>query len=1182
MADEVEDVVFRIKLDVEDKGTGELADKVEGAGQEFDQAQGKAKQFESRVKDAGKAADRFGADVKDAGAKTSTFRREVDQGGRSVETMSSKLKSAAGSFVAFAGIDATVRGVFQVLGNGLNSVTSFEDALAELSSITGATGGDLEFLQDQARKVGITSTIAAEDAVRAFTAIGSARPELLKNKEALAAVTKESIALAEAAKIDLADAGAAVAAAMNQFSLGAGDASRIVNALAAGSLAGAADVNELKDSISKVGTVLNANNVSFEQGVGLIETLAEKEIKGAVAGTQLRGVILKLAQSGVGFVNGQFNVNAALEQTKAKLDGIKDPAKRAEEAVKLFGLENVTAGNILLDNVDKVKQFTDAVTGTKTAYQQQLTNTSTVTGAIARLRGQFNDLFLGFTSSTGKLAKVIDFVATNLKTFIKLILIAVTAFTSWKVVTTAVAVAQSLYQKAILAATRFQLIYNTSVQAGESSMVAFSRAIRANPIGLLVTALTAVVGWLIAFNDETEQAADAQADLNKQLQETIEKERRIAETREASRNNADKVSTADIEEAIQAVRDELNGLKEDSFDVFGAISQARFQMPKLEGIEATKEELANLPEDALFVDTGKFDKATARGKKNLKLVFDAYRQFLADEIKRLQGLVDDRDKKLNAVTTGEKVPLEGTIARLQFEQQKLMKLLNEKLRVGSPDFFKVRDEYLKVTEQLKNAQDLLKEQEAFPAGSLADLNQELTFLREQLQKLPADSEEFKKVRDAANEVQAAIDKINDSLKPKATGAETQKLLQQLDEEKRHFDAIDDLDKQAAITRAKNRGASEEEIKAIEDKFKRDRLRSDLDFERKRLEILKAADGDKQAEVTASLNKIRELELELGAPPDNSEADEKRKEHFNTILDGADQIAQAGISAWQAWSDAAERSLDRQIQLQQSRVDQAKQLADKGNAAMFEAEKKRLQKLVDERRKAAERNAAIAQVEAAANAAVAIARAAAEGGGFLSAATIAATLIALGAGLIQARTLAADSIPSTGFFTGTPFVDREGRHKPGIDTVPAMLTRGERVQTVEENRRHWNLFEGVRTGDPHQLSSGLIATATRFGLRDRLATMLALSPAMSSAATPVRTTMVRDLSRGRASLDSILVKPVVHVTQQVNTSMDPKQVDRLISAIEDNAVEVEVNHDRDGFALSMQRVLKRRRALNRRL
>ncbi|WP_138993995.1 tape measure protein [Larkinella sp. C7] len=45
----------------------------------------------------------------------------------------------------------------------------------------------------------------------------------------------------------------------------------------------------------------------------------------------------------------------------------------------------------------------------------------------------------------------------------------------------------------------------------------------------------------------------------------------------------------------------------------------------------------------------------------------------------------------------------------------------------------------------------------------------------------------------------------------------------------------------------------------------------------------------------------------------------------------------------------------------------------------------------------------------------------------------------------------EEIKRVGLVTGTEYVDREGNFSNGIDTVPAMLTRGERVLTVDQNQ-----------------------------------------------------------------------------------------------------------------------------------
>lgn len=70
------------------------------------------------------------------------------------------------------------------------------------------------------------------------------------------------------------------------------------------------------------------------------------------------------------------------------------------------------------------------------------------------------------------------------------------------------------------------------------------------------------------------------------------------------------------------------------------------------------------------------------------------------------------------------------------------------------------------------------------------------------------------------------------------------------------------------------------------------------------------------------------------------------------------------------------------------------------------------------------------------------------------------LIALAAVLGAAQTAVVLGTPLPQYAKGTKYVDKESRFAPGIDTVPAMLTRGERVITAKDNKEHWELFEAV--------------------------------------------------------------------------------------------------------------------------
>ena len=277
-----------------------------------------------------------------------------------------KLPSSVGEAVS-QGLSA----IKNFMGESVEAYKSFEEKSKNLTALTGLGGDDIGYLEQKARELAATATDTANDVLDAFTLMGSAKPELLKDKEALAQTTEAALTLAAAAKMDASSSVESLAATMNQFSAPAEEASRYINALAAGSQAGSAAVTDISKSIVKFGATASAANLSVEESVGLIETLADKGIKGEVAGTALNGALLKL-QTGV----DQFNPKVVgMEQA---LDNLAAANLETADMVKIFGQGNVVAGQILIENRKRFQELTSAVTGTNTAFEQAAVNTDTL------------------------------------------------------------------------------------------------------------------------------------------------------------------------------------------------------------------------------------------------------------------------------------------------------------------------------------------------------------------------------------------------------------------------------------------------------------------------------------------------------------------------------------------------------------------------------------------------------------------------------------------------------------------------------------------------------------------------------------------------------------------------------------------------------------------------------------
>ena len=290
----------------------------------------------------------------------------VDPVGKSAANAASKVKLLVGGLIALTS--------GTVLKAAISASKEFSASLSNLSAITGATGDDLEYLKQQAMEIGRTTTLSASEAATAFKLIASAKPDLLESGEALNAVTRSAVTLAEAASIDLPTAAQALGKSLNQFGAGAEEANRFINVLAAGSKFGAAGIAEVSESLKNVGAVASGVGLSIEQTTTAIELLAAGGLSGAEAGTALRGVLLKLEKE------GNANFQPAIVGLGTALQNLRDAGMSSTDMLDMFGMEGINAANILIANADSADNLQKALTGTSTALEQAATNTDNLAG----------------------------------------------------------------------------------------------------------------------------------------------------------------------------------------------------------------------------------------------------------------------------------------------------------------------------------------------------------------------------------------------------------------------------------------------------------------------------------------------------------------------------------------------------------------------------------------------------------------------------------------------------------------------------------------------------------------------------------------------------------------------------------------------------------------------------------
>ena len=451
----------------------------------------------------------------------------------------SRANDFIGKYMGLIGTGiAAITGITMAFSKFRDERDKLESSSANLKALTGLDDDNVKKLEDGAKRL---STTVTEEGVRirqsaveiddSFAIIGSQRPELLKNAEALEKVAQDAIYLSIAGKDKLEPAAKALTTVMNQMNLGAENSRRIINAIAAGSQAGAGNIQYITDAFEKSGTTAKLMNIELEQHIGLIEAVAPKYSEASIAGNSLDKVLLKMKEKGIGYKNGVFDLSLAISELETKF-------KNGESAATLFGAEHAKMAEILVMNKKEIEDYTAAVTGTNKAVVQAQINSDTNEAKRAQARNKMNLLAIDLMEKlnpaiigamnqtvhwTGKLVTLATWVSEN-TTEILAVVIGLSAYT--------VAV------KSAIIVDKLQVLWNEKIISSLKTMYA---TMLKNPYALMGAVVLTWLLYMRKANQELTKMEVVQRRLNK------------VET-EAAQNIAEQKT--ELEQFLRVARDE--------------------------------------------------------------------------------------------------------------------------------------------------------------------------------------------------------------------------------------------------------------------------------------------------------------------------------------------------------------------------------------------------------------------------------------------------------------------------------------------------------------------------------------------------------------------------------------------------------------------------------------------------
>ncbi|HZK96909.1 MAG TPA: phage tail tape measure protein [Prolixibacteraceae bacterium] len=503
-----------------------------------------------------------------------------------------KLKNTAMQILPAFGFAAIALGLKRIIGTADQTFTKFEERVDNLSALTGLEGEQLEWLTNKAKETSVSTVEgnirikqSADAIIDAYTKVGSQRPELLANKEALAAVTQEAIILSEAAKSELEPAVDGLTMALNQFDLGADQSRRIINILAAGSMVGAGEIPYLTAAMEKSGTTASMMKIPMEQWAGAIEAIAPYYSEAATAGNSFDKVLLTMKEKQIGYVNGVFDMNIAIAQLEKKFAS-------GTTSVDIFQKEHSKMGELLVREKGKIAEYTTAVTGSNIAIEQAAKNTDNEAAKRAQAQNKINNLYLEFGE---KIAPIITKGITsgaelmNLAIKYRAILIPLSAAIAGYIVVAKLKVFWDVAQKgSIILASAAQALLTGNIGRATAAMRLFNTVTKLNPYILLASFIASVGIALFAFTKRANAAAVAQKavnDISVTAQQNIAAERvELQQLLKVAQNEAlSKVARQEAMDKINLISPEyLGGLTLETINTKEAVTATDQYIASLE------------------------------------------------------------------------------------------------------------------------------------------------------------------------------------------------------------------------------------------------------------------------------------------------------------------------------------------------------------------------------------------------------------------------------------------------------------------------------------------------------------------------------------------------------------------------------------------------------------------------
>ena len=427
---------------------------------------------------------------------------------RRMESAMGRMNKAMGGLKTAAMGLAGGFAVGSLLSTATSAMTDYNESVQSLGAITGLTGKAFEPFERQIKRVGDATKKSYVEVAKSMELIGSAKPELLGNAEAMGQMTEATILLSKASGMDLETSTGALTKAMNQFGVGADQAIKFVDILSTSEQKGTATTSQIVEALVRGGSTAKTMGMDFDETNAFLQAFAKAGVVGSEAGTMMAAVLSK----GAKMTRSEFN--PTIVGAAKAIDNMAKANLSYTDLLKITDAEGAKFFATLINQNDTLQALKGTLHVEGNAMAQADIRAKSFNIRIEELTNRFKNLMINGSETSGVLnifGGVLGFITNNLGLIIGLMGGVIAYYVMYKTITlavTAVTIAKNVALGISIAmhGGLTMALRGNAVALGALKVVSaiataaqwvFNAALYACPLVWIVAAIMAVIGAIV-------------------------------------------------------------------------------------------------------------------------------------------------------------------------------------------------------------------------------------------------------------------------------------------------------------------------------------------------------------------------------------------------------------------------------------------------------------------------------------------------------------------------------------------------------------------------------------------------------------------------------------------------------------------------------------------------------------